>query len=193
MITRKTSPVPKTKQRIADAALALFVSQGIAETTTRDIAREAGIAEGTIYRHFASKEDIARDLFLENFLPFCVALKKIQGKDVPMIDRLGQMVAQFYQAYDAQPQLWIYVMTYQTGPRAKVPDDTPTPYRIMCELLEEATSTGEIGNIDAPLYAQLLLGMIEQPAAGFVYGEMEGALTPRVSDVVAAMGRVLNL
>jgi len=192
MLTHKTSPAPKTKQRIADAALALFVSQGIAETTTRDIAREAGIAEGTIYRHYASKEDIARDLFLDNFLPFCAGLKAIQQKPKPMMERLGEMVEQFYTAYDAQPELWIYVMTYQTGPRAKVPEDIPTPYRIMCELLDEARASGEIGDLKTDIHAQILLGMIEQPAAGFVYGEMEGALSPRVPEVVAAMRRVLT-
>ncbi|MFQ5675842.1 MAG: helix-turn-helix domain-containing protein, partial [bacterium] len=50
---------PLTKKTdVIDAALALFMRKGIKATTTRDIALRAGISEGTIYRHFHSKEDL---------------------------------------------------------------------------------------------------------------------------------------
>src|SRR5476651_2502938 len=45
------------------AALRLFVKQGIDGTTIKDIAREAGVAEGSLYRHFKSKDDLAWHLF----------------------------------------------------------------------------------------------------------------------------------
>lgn len=49
-----------TKARVERAALTLFVARGVAETTTKEIAMAASVAEGTIYRYFPSK----RDLFL---------------------------------------------------------------------------------------------------------------------------------
>ena len=53
-----------TKARVERAALTLFVARGVAETTTKEIAMAASIAEGTIYRYFPSKEQLALDLFL---------------------------------------------------------------------------------------------------------------------------------
>ena len=44
------------RQRVLDAAAALFVQQGYAGTTLREIAESAGIKAGSIYHHFASKE-----------------------------------------------------------------------------------------------------------------------------------------
>jgi AcrR family transcriptional regulator len=46
------------RDQIVQAAVKLFAAHGYARTTTRDIAREAGISEGTIYRYFESKQDL---------------------------------------------------------------------------------------------------------------------------------------
>ncbi|MEQ8973994.1 MAG: helix-turn-helix domain-containing protein [Coleofasciculus sp. C1-SOL-03] len=48
----------QTKQRILDAAQRLFASRGYNGTTTRDLAAKAGVAEGTLFRHFESKKAI---------------------------------------------------------------------------------------------------------------------------------------
>lgn len=51
------------RARIVDAALALFQSKGFDQTTTRQIARKAKLAEGTIFNYFETKEDIALHFF----------------------------------------------------------------------------------------------------------------------------------
>src|ERR1051326_2432590 len=51
------------RRRIVDAALALFRSRGVEATTTKAIARKAGIAEGTVFNYFPTKEDIALYFF----------------------------------------------------------------------------------------------------------------------------------
>lgn len=50
------------KQQILDAAARLFAERGFARTSTSQLAREAGVAEGTIFRHFRSKEEILLEL-----------------------------------------------------------------------------------------------------------------------------------
>lgn len=44
------------RQLIIQAALTLFSQKGFRGTTTREIAREAGVSEATIFKHFATKE-----------------------------------------------------------------------------------------------------------------------------------------
>jgi AcrR family transcriptional regulator len=52
-------PGDQRKQNILEAARRAFSQRGdVAGTTIRDIAAEAGISEGIIYRHFDSKEDL---------------------------------------------------------------------------------------------------------------------------------------
>lgn len=47
-----------TSQRIIDAAMALIRDKGYVATTTKDIAREAGVNECTLFRKFKTKKDI---------------------------------------------------------------------------------------------------------------------------------------
>lgn len=51
------------RNRIVKAALNLFQTKGFEGTTTRSIARKAGIAEGTVFNYFKTKEDIALYFF----------------------------------------------------------------------------------------------------------------------------------
>jgi len=52
-----------TRQRLIRTALELFTTRGYHDTTTAQIAKKAGIAEGTIYRHFASKQQLFNELY----------------------------------------------------------------------------------------------------------------------------------
>src|SRR5579859_6886603 len=64
---RRTENKEKTRQAILKAALELFAKQGFDRTTTKTISREAGIAEGTLFNYFRTKEDLAL-YFLEREL-----------------------------------------------------------------------------------------------------------------------------
>lgn len=51
------------KNQILDAAAAVFAEKGFHPTTTKDIAKQAGIAEGTIYNYFDSKPALLMGIF----------------------------------------------------------------------------------------------------------------------------------
>ena len=56
---RKTPQTEEdTRTRILQAALRLFAKRGYDGTTTKDLAKSAGVAEGTLFRHFTSKKAI---------------------------------------------------------------------------------------------------------------------------------------
>jgi DNA-binding transcriptional regulator YbjK len=48
----------ETRQQLLEAATTVFSERGFARATTKEIAKVAGVAEGTIYRHFADKRDL---------------------------------------------------------------------------------------------------------------------------------------
>jgi TetR/AcrR family fatty acid metabolism transcriptional regulator len=69
---------------ILDAALRTFVKRGYPETKVAEIASEAGVAEGTIYNYFPSKEDLLLALFDEKWNAIIHEVKsKINRLDDP--------------------------------------------------------------------------------------------------------------
>src|SRR5437764_7383183 len=53
----------QTKEKILAAALELFRAKGLDGTTTKEISKKAGIAEGTLFNYFRTKEELALYFF----------------------------------------------------------------------------------------------------------------------------------
>jgi AcrR family transcriptional regulator len=60
---RRETKKEQTKERILRAALELFREKGLERSTTKEISRKAGIAEGTLFNYFETKEDLALYFF----------------------------------------------------------------------------------------------------------------------------------
>lgn len=60
-------PLPATRQRLLEGAARVFARDGIAGSTTREIAREAGVNEVTLFRHFQTKDKLIAAVIGENF------------------------------------------------------------------------------------------------------------------------------
>ena len=86
MVNRKKKKEQITGQRrqqILDAARDVFTREGYSDATTAEIARTAGIAEGTIYNYFSSKRDLLTALLKSHILsqPIEEMLKQRPGLD----------------------------------------------------------------------------------------------------------------
>ena len=77
------------KNEILDAAAELFVAKGYEETSTGDILDRVGIARGTLYYHFKSKEDIL-DALIERINGDLIARSKAAAADqsLPVVERI---------------------------------------------------------------------------------------------------------
>src|SRR3954452_14745632 len=68
--TRRKRKQPQTRRSdIIGAALRLFAAKGFAATRLDDVAEAAGIAKGTVYLYFATKEELFRDVVRQELLP----------------------------------------------------------------------------------------------------------------------------
>lgn len=81
------------KNEIIDAADELFSQKGYDGTSTNDIIKKVGIARGTLYHHFKSKEDIM-DALIERYSDRLLgaAQEIATDKSIPVVERLIEVV-----------------------------------------------------------------------------------------------------
>lgn len=72
-----------TREKIIAAAARVMRDKGLARATTKEIARAAGYSEGTLYKHFASKEDLFLAVLAEALPSLLDTLRHLP-------DRVGQ-------------------------------------------------------------------------------------------------------
>jgi AcrR family transcriptional regulator len=81
------------EDRIVKAALTLFQTKGFDPTTTKAIARRAGIAEGTVFNYFRSKDDIALHFFEQEVDQAMAAVRdNPRLKKAPLEEKLFTLV-----------------------------------------------------------------------------------------------------
>ncbi|MER6971156.1 helix-turn-helix domain-containing protein [Nocardioides sp. NPDC000445] len=66
------------REEILDAAACLFVNQGFAGTSTREIAEAVGIRQASLYHHFQNKDEILEELLLLSVRPSLDIFEKIE-------------------------------------------------------------------------------------------------------------------
>ncbi|MFZ2529992.1 MAG: TetR/AcrR family transcriptional regulator [Rhodococcus sp. (in: high G+C Gram-positive bacteria)] len=73
-----------TRQAIVDAAIRVFARHGFAASNIRQIADEAGLSVGSIYRHYASKEALFDDLLTQASTGLETASETLSGEGDPL-------------------------------------------------------------------------------------------------------------
>ena len=92
-MTRTHRPTAQRREEILDAAHALFTTKGFQPTTMEDILKVVGIAKGTLYYHFPSKEQILRALVLRIVGQVEQRAREVADSSAPAVDKLVTIMA----------------------------------------------------------------------------------------------------
>ena len=176
-MAKTTTKAEETRARLERAALTLFVARSVAETTTREIAMAASIAEGTIYRYFPSKEQLALDLFLRHHRALAEALAAAEAPRIGLRAKVAAIVDCYCAWADRDWTLFAYHLLNQHQFLREVPDGAPNPVTVVRDVIAAAMAAGEIPNRDADLAAAATIGVVQQPATYKLYGRFTGDLS----------------
>src|SRR5919206_2505210 len=115
MVSSRVSTAPtqrslKERQRqeraalILQAAEAVLAEKGYHDTSMDEIASRVGIAKGTIYLHYASKDELVVDLFVRELATFRDTVEQIATEEAPARDRLAAILRHAYAGLASQRQ-----------------------------------------------------------------------------------------
>ncbi|HEU4763731.1 MAG TPA: TetR/AcrR family transcriptional regulator [Gemmatimonadales bacterium] len=175
-----TPPTPRrdaavTHERLLRAALELFTTLGYRGTTTALVAERAGIAEGTIYRHFPGKDELFRDLqrSAERWAAGLVAGTSDGERPIPTPERLRRVGRALLEAAARDPAQ----LRMALGGRGEPPPEDkgkPAP-REFRDALQQIVAAGKSDGVvragPAELWAVVWLTLVGTAAERVAAGE----------------------
>lgn len=183
----------KTKKQIDRTALRLFAKKGIKETTIKDIAKAAKIAEGTMYRHYKSKEQLAETLFIENYMGFGQELHDVQARESTTRTKLLAIIHHFCSAYDRDPTVMNYLFLTRHEYLHKMHPRGQNPYLVFRHVIREGMNKGDIPRQDADVATSMVLGIVLQIVDTRLLGSLiKQRISGLADQLAAACLRVLS-
>src|SRR5438094_646871 len=162
-----------THQRLVRAALELFTTTGYHLTTTPLIAKKAGVAEGTIYRHFASKQHLLNELYRAAGRWAVRLVKEADALNVGPREKLAELGRGLVAGAGRAPAAPRPPPPPPHAPTARPPDrhssssETPTPspapQREQLDLRRREHPDRHADHADAATHVQLTVASLEVP------------------------------
>lgn len=174
---------------IIAAAMALFAEKGFAATRLDDVARQAGVAKGTLYVYFSTKEDlfraVAKQAFVSDFAAINDVLQDVDGSLSEVLSRLHGLFAHL-QGESAVPAiLRMIIAESRNFPdlAAIWQDEVALPLiDRLAAIIERAQERGEVREGDARLYAFSITGPL---SIALLYNDCFGGLGSFTPDLHA--------
>jgi AcrR family transcriptional regulator len=153
----------ENRQRLLAAAKELVAAQGIDATSMYEIARAAGVGQGTLYRHFADKGELCHALIKEDLAAFMErvgALIAGAGAGVSPLARLDTLIAEKNRLTESHLPLFAAMDEAAAGARRGKPFRGPFHtwlHERISGLLAEAVALGEVAALDVAFTADAIL------------------------------------
>ncbi len=181
-----------TRASIEKAALRLFAEKGVEGTTIRDIALAVGVADAALYRYFASKEEIAAELFATHYGALARSIDDIGAKALPLADTIAALVDLLCSLFDDSPHVFRFVLLNQHAHLRYVRDEANAMESLRA-IMRRAHLHGELASNDYDLSAAMALGAVLQPCVFKLYGRLPGQMRDRAAELTDAALRVLQI
>ena len=178
--------------KIQNAALKLFIRKGITATTTKEIARKAGVSEGTIYNYFESKGDLAYKLFVRHMDRFRDELTGRTSSAAGAEEKLTEAVRAFFEFAERNPDAYSYIMIGHYSELQKMPYDKKKPRDIFVDIIGEGIREGAFTDMDRNLAAAFVIGMVTRAILFHTSGMLEIPYSRLVEETAASSLTVLG-
>jgi TetR/AcrR family transcriptional regulator, fatty acid metabolism regulator protein len=171
---RSIAPGDKRKL-ILDAAIRVFADHGYHGARVGDIAEDAGVAHGLLYHYFASKDDVLRTIFLENWGALIARFRAVEASEEPAPQKLEGIAKILLRTWRNDPAL-VTVMVREVARSQQLQDrvdEVREAFAIVQRVIEEGQASGHFRrDLDARLASWIFYGGLEEVLTGWVLGQL---------------------
>ena len=161
------------REAILDAAIRVFAEKGFHSSRISDVAREAGVAEGTIYLYFKNKDDLLLSVFSKRVGAFVEDVRQAVAEVSASQEKLRTIVEKHFSHLEGDPHLaqviQIELRACSVFMRGGVSPELKAYLEIIEEVLEEGKAQGIFrGDLNVKLASKAFFGMMDEVATVWV-------------------------
>jgi TetR/AcrR family fatty acid metabolism transcriptional regulator len=190
------------RERILAAAERIFARHGFFAAKVSDVAKEAGVADGTIYLYFKNKDDLLISLFERRMQQVNETLRAATAKVKSPREQLRAFVKTYLQLVADEPTA-AEVLTIELRQSSKFMKEYENPefadfLRLLGGIIAAAQEKGELdSSIPAHVAARMIFGMLDELALAWVLAKQPlpaaSGARPKKFDIVRAADWVITL
>ncbi|MFW6180066.1 MAG: TetR/AcrR family transcriptional regulator, partial [Desulfohalobiaceae bacterium] len=174
---------------ILEAAIKIFARQGYFNSTISQIAREAGVADGTIYLYFKNKDDILDNFFSYKTGQVFSRFKQEVDSAEHALDKLRNLIHRQLAEFETNRDMAI---VYQMETRLKrhlsdrkIKEMSKMYFDLVAEIVEQGQKEGVIRkNLQVNLVKQLIIGAVDEVITTWLYSSREYTLVSMADPLV---------
>lgn len=181
---------PGKAKQIVEAAIRVFARNGYYSSRVSDIAREAGIASGTIYLYFKTKDEILVTLFRDKMAEWVAAVRREIAGEPDAVAKVRRLVALHFSVLERNPDLAEVVQVElrqgQKFFRGASAHEVSAYLDLITSVLEEGVAAGRFRHdLPVKIAAKMLFGAMDQIATSWVLGKRRYRLADSAETVAS--------
>ncbi len=181
------------KQALRNATVRLVAERGLRAATVRSIAREAGVTEGALYRHYASKAALCLDVYTRIVTDMIRAKEAISSSDLPVRDKLAQWVRVSYAWFDSHPDAFTFVLLTPHEFAESEREIATRQGEVFMELVKRAQVAGQLKPMPPALALSHFTGVMLNVPRLINEGVLTGPASQYADEVCQAVWRMLSV
>ncbi len=186
---QQRATVPDKREAILRAATKVFAESGYFNSKVADVARVAGVADGTVYLYFKSKEEILRSIF-ERGVNEAVAAARAEVAELDDArEKLRRIARLHLERLGADRDLAIVFQVELRGSTKFMEEFSAAGFaeylRLIRETLEEGQRAGLFrAELNAKVVAKILFGALDEMATNWILSPRAYKLAPMADQVL---------
>jgi AcrR family transcriptional regulator len=174
-LTDRSIATDDKRKLILDAAIRVFAEHGYHGARVGDIAEDAGVAHGLLYHYFASKDDVLRTIFVENWGQLIARFRSVEAAAEPANEKLEGIAKILLRTWRNDPAL-VTVMVREVARSQQLQaqvEDVREAFAIVQRVIEQGQVSGAFRReLDARLASWIFYGGLEEVLTGWVLGQL---------------------
>ncbi len=185
-------PRRNTHDDLRDAAIRLGVRDGIDGASIRTIAREVGVTEGAVYKHFANKEELIREAYSSVVEEMARDKAVLVKTDLPFEHAARAWVKLTYQYFDANADAFTYVLLMPHRMSESLGEVYTKQGQMFRSFIVRAQQNKQIRDMDPDLAVALFTGIVLNIPRLINEGALSGPALAYADEIAQAVNRVFT-